>query len=148
MLTTSYHVNLAAISALNGFTTIENTFLKPLDSLRQLNEVVLTDFTSLIDEWKIKFNENACIYDPAIPTSTNDEDQSNHYLVYPNPFTNHIEIQHNTGNEFYELMNSSSQTVWNGLKIEEQNFSDLNAGIYFLRILNSNKLTTIKLAKI
>lgn len=148
MLTTSYHVNLAAISALNGFTTIENTLLKPLDSLRQLNEVLLTDFTSLIDEWKIKFNENACIYDPANATSTNDAYQSNHYEVYPNPFTNNIKIQHNTGNEFYELMNSSSQTVWNGLKIEEQNFSDLNAGIYFLRILNSNKLTTIKLAKI
>src|SRR6185436_18718555 len=59
MLTTSYHINLATISAQNGFANIENNTLKPLDSLRNLGEVVLTDFTSLIEEWKIKFNANA-----------------------------------------------------------------------------------------
>ena len=150
MLTISHHINLSEISAQNGFTNIENTILKPLDSLRKLNEVVLTDFTSLIDEWKTKFHENACIYDPAIPTSTNEYNSvnENKYLVYPNPITDHIHIQNTKGNEFLELMNVCQQNFWSGKNIEQEDFSNLIGGIYVLKVSCNNSIRTIKLVKI
>ncbi len=148
ILTTSYHVNLAAISAQNGFTTIENTLLKPLDSLRNFGEVVLTDFTSLIEEWKIKFNESACIYDPAIPTSTNDKNQIDQYQIYPNPFIDHLIIKNLNGDEYLELINASHQIIWRGIDLNQIDFSTLASGLHILRISNSNKSETRKLIKI
>jgi hypothetical protein len=148
MLTTSYHVNLASITAQNGLSSIENSLLKPLDSLRTIGDVVLTDFSSLIEEWKTIYHENACIYDPANPTSTKNEFPLNNYQVYPNPFAGNIQIQNVTGSEYYELYNASSRRIWTGLDIGQQEFSVLNPGIYFLKIRNGESIATIKLVKI
>ena len=97
---------------------LKAVLLKPLDSLRNLGEVVLTDFTSLIEEWKIKFNESACIYDPAIPTSTNDQNQIDQYQIYPNPFIDEeVQMLKTNGKERYELINPASQSLWKGWKL-------------------------------
>jgi hypothetical protein len=62
MLTASYHLTPAAISAPDGLAAIENDVLRPLASLRDNGQVVMTDFTTLIDTWKGQFNGRAFIH--------------------------------------------------------------------------------------
>lgn len=150
MLTTSYHINPSSILAQNGIATIETTILKPMDSLRALNEIVLTDFTNLISDWKSKYQSNACIYDPSIPTSSNEYSSTgkNEYELLPNPVTSYIHINHSKGNEFYEIMNSSMKMIWSGKQIEHVNLSYYPDGLYLLRITENNKSKPIKFIKI
>jgi len=62
MLTASYHLTPTAITAPNGLAAIENDVLRPLASLRDNGQVVLTDFTTLVNTWKGQFNGLACIH--------------------------------------------------------------------------------------
>jgi hypothetical protein len=151
ILTSSFHINLAAMTAQNGLITIETTILNPLDSLRQLGEVEITDFTSLIESWKTRFNSNACIYDPDAPVSTDDVSKNNfetEYTIYPNPISSKIHIGNTDGNESYELINCHAQKIWSGKNIEQEDLTQLNDGFYFLRITREDKIQTIKLLKI
>ena len=66
-------------------------------------------------------------------------------LVFPNPFTSKINIQNNIGTEVYLLVNTLGQSVFTGKNIEEQDFSHLVKGIYFLKIQNTSSV--IKLIK-
>ena len=66
---------------------------------------------------------------------------------FPNPFKNKIHISNTKGNELYELMNTSGQIIWSGKQIEQQDFSDLSQGIYFLKVNSQNSIKTIKLIK-
>jgi hypothetical protein len=67
--------------------------------------------------------------------------------VYPNPFTSSINIEGKFENEYYELLNSTGQIIWKGKKINNQDFSSLPGGLYFLRIYNGNSTQTTKLIK-
>jgi Secretion system C-terminal sorting domain len=67
--------------------------------------------------------------------------------VSPNPFTDKIQIQHSKGNENYELMNANGQLIWSGKNIGDQNFAELNTGVYFLRITGDTGVRTEKLVK-
>ena len=67
--------------------------------------------------------------------------------VFPNPFSTKISVLDATGNENYELINSTGQTVWNGKQIENQNFSSVSAGIYFLKVTSENSIQTTRLIK-
>jgi hypothetical protein len=62
MLTASYHLTPTAITAPGGLAAIENDVLRPLASLRDNGQVVLTDFTTLVKTWKGQFNGLACIH--------------------------------------------------------------------------------------
>lgn len=66
-------------------------------------------------------------------------------VVYPNPFTSKINIQAATGNETFELTNSLGQQIFLGKNIEEQDFSSLSKGVYFLKVVNTTSV--IKLIK-
>lgn len=59
--------------------------------------------------------------------------------VYPNPFTNKINIGNSIGDEEFVLTNSIGQNVYSGTNIQEQNLTYLQNGIYFLKITNSYK---------
>ena len=67
--------------------------------------------------------------------------------VFPNPFSSKISVLDATGNENYELINSTGQTVWNGMKIENQDFSSIAGGIYFLKVQSDNSIQTTRLIK-
>ncbi|MFZ9452439.1 MAG: T9SS type A sorting domain-containing protein, partial [Bacteroidia bacterium] len=63
--------------------------------------------------------------------------------AFPNPFSNKINLNNTTGNENFTLINYFGQVIWIGKKIEQQDFSYLTNGLYFLRIDNR----TTKLVK-
>jgi hypothetical protein len=62
MLTASYHLIPAEITAPGGLATIERDVLRPLASLRDSGRIVLTDFTALVSAWKGQFGALACIH--------------------------------------------------------------------------------------
>jgi len=66
-----------------------------------------------------------------------------HKTVYPNPFTNKINLKKMTGKEHFTLINYFGQIVWTGYNIEQKDFSELTCGLYFLKVNNR----TIKLVK-
>ena len=53
----------------------------------------------------------------------------------------------NFENEYYELLNSTGQIIWTGQQINNQDFSSMIDGLYFLRIYNGNSTQTTKLIK-
>jgi hypothetical protein len=63
--------------------------------------------------------------------------------LFPNPFSNKINLTNTTGKEIFTLINHIGQVIWTGKNIEQQDFSNLSNGLYFLRINNR----TIKLLK-
>jgi polyhydroxybutyrate depolymerase len=67
----------------------------------------------------------------------------NYSIVYPNPFSDKINLTNTTGNEYFTLINYFGQIVWSGKDIEMQDFSELTTGLYFLKVDNR----TIKLVK-
>ncbi|GAB4453550.1 MAG: hypothetical protein Fur0028_09030 [Bacteroidales bacterium] len=67
--------------------------------------------------------------------------------VFPNPFTSKIQLKNNSGMEDFILTNSLGKVIWTGKNIEQQDFSDLVSGIYFLKVFNQDGQQTIKLIK-
>lgn len=69
--------------------------------------------------------------------------------VYPNPFSTNLNFKNLQGDETMLLVNTLGQVIYNGKNIENQYFSHLHPGVYFLKI-NSEKtktLQTIRLIK-
>jgi hypothetical protein len=71
----------------------------------------------------------------------------NKIKLYPNPFNSSINISGAIGSEFYSLTNLFGQMIWSGNNIEQQDFSSLTSGIYFLTIAQDNDRQTFKLIK-
>lgn len=69
------------------------------------------------------------------------------YRVFPNPFQSKITIEGATGTEHHSLTNIYGQTVWSGRFIEQQEFSWLTNGVYFLTISEGDYRQMIKLIK-
>lgn len=70
-------------------------------------------------------------------------------ILVQNPFNGKILIHSIDADEDYELTNSMGEVIWKGKSIEEQNFSYLSAGLYFLKINPGQKTTRIyKLVKL
>jgi len=66
--------------------------------------------------------------------------------IATNPFSSFINIINSKGKENYELVNLTGAIVYSGSNIQLHDFSQLENGIYFLRIID-NSITTIKLIK-
>ncbi len=56
-------------------------------------------------------------------------------VVYPNPFRAHIFVDDTADASYFELTNPMGQVVFSGKNIEQQDFSNLAAGVYFLKIM-------------
>lgn len=69
------------------------------------------------------------------------------HRIYPNPFNNTIKMQDASGVETYSMTNVFGQTVWSDKNIEQQDFSHLTNGIYFLTIIKDHVWQTLKLIK-
>lgn len=76
------------------------------------------------------------------------ENNSKHNLrVYPNPFNTTIKIEGASGGEEYHLINVYGQTMWTGKNIDQEDFSFLQPGLYFLQVARQTVKKTIKLIK-
>jgi hypothetical protein len=81
-------------------------------------------------------------------TSVNDLiDGISKFKVFPNPFTNRINLLNSPGNEEFELVNLAGQSVWKGKEIEQRDFSGLRPGIFLLNIFDGDSRQTIKLIR-
>lgn len=71
----------------------------------------------------------------------------NKIKLYPNPFNSKINISGATGSAISTLTNMFGQIIWSGNNIEQQDFSYLTSGIYFLSVDYGNNKRTFKLIK-
>lgn len=74
---------------------------------------------------------------------------NNTAMNFPTVFSNSIKIlnTNGTGNEEYELTNSFGQLIWSGKNVEQQNFSGIANGWYFLNVRDQYVMQTFKLLK-
>ena len=68
-------------------------------------------------------------------------------IVLNNPFTQHIVVAHVVGDEQFVLLDATGRQLWNGLHIEQQDFSALRPGTYILRMEEGNSVRTFKVMK-
>lgn len=88
-----------------------------------------------------KINELEC----TIAKTSNDKNLK--YSIYPNPFKDFIYISSGNKINHYYLTNACAQLVYEGKQIQSQNFSQLPAGIYFLKTIENNQVKYHKLIK-
>jgi hypothetical protein len=67
--------------------------------------------------------------------------------VSPNPFTCMLNVHQAKGDETYEVVNAFGQTIWAGKNVQQQDFSDLTRGVYFLKIISANSIQIEKVFK-
>lgn len=69
------------------------------------------------------------------------------FSIYPNPFSSRIYLNNSTGLENYQFHNSVGQIIWAGKNIEQLDFSNLQNGLYFLKVSTETGTQTHKLIK-
>ena len=69
------------------------------------------------------------------------------YTCSPNPFQSKIKIQNAASDAYYELFDVLGNKIWKGYKIEEQDFSALTEGIYFVKCSSQQASETLKIVK-
>jgi len=62
------------------------------------------------------------------------EQFENELIVYPNPFSTHIIVKGSTIETEYSLLNIYGEIIWSGKNIENNDFSSLSEGVYFLKV--------------
>jgi len=63
------------------------------------------------------------------------------------PFTDRIGLRQPRGTEQYALLDATGRMIWTGQHIEEQDFSALRSGAYFLQVSLERTLRTFRLVK-
>ncbi len=131
----------------NGTQKFFNLTADPIENNNLLARILSTDeysnYNYLCNEMTILLGDNRFC---SIPSNTNEEKTSKFFLVHPNPFNSFITINPLHGNEVFYIYNSIGNLIFNGNKIANYNFSTLNKGIYFLKIIGE-KTEIIKLVK-
>ena len=79
--------------------------------------------------------------------SNNSFTSNNDFKIYPNPFKDFIRIENENQFLKFVLTNIEGKILFEGNKISDQNFDYLNAGIYFLKAVNSDTILNLKLIK-
>jgi hypothetical protein len=64
-----------------------------------------------------------------------------------NPFTDRIALRQPLGTEHYSLLDAMGRSVWSGQHIEQQEFSSLRSGAYFLRVMVGEEVRVLRLVK-
>lgn len=90
-----------------------------------------------ITTYDTKTNTNYVICVKGNPTTLaiNDVNLNSKTIIYPNPFSLKINIDHATGNEIFELYNERGQQIFTGKNIDKQDFSGVAKGNYLLKIV-------------
>lgn len=103
-----------------------------------------TDVPFLLNDsiWQ-RLNEVMCNTN-AISQNT---DLQNFAIPYPNPFSHKIQVANLPETAFVTLKNIYGETLFEGKNIENEEFSHLSAGIYFLTVKNNQHVQSFKLVK-
>ncbi len=95
-----------------------------------------------ITTYSIKTNTNYVLCVRGNPVlAINKFNNTSSIEVFQNPFHSNIKLKSLSGNENFELYSNLGQLIYKGKSIENQDFSALPNGIYFL--INSDKRTSI-----
>ncbi len=89
MLTSSYAIRPAVIQRADGLISIADSVVTPIVAWRDVNMIVPTDFTALVETWRTAFGSRGYIYDAeTLPTDANVFDRPAAVLepAFPNPF--------------------------------------------------------------
>lgn len=76
-----------------------------------------------------------------------DNSNLNPWMVYPNPFTQFIQVENGDGSEVFELYATTGQLIWKGKNIQNHDFSALVSGIYTLKISTESRTQTLRVTK-
>lgn len=68
LLTSSYHITPAMLTAADGLATIESTVIDPVLAMEGIGILVATDFTTLIQTWQDSFASRGYIHDADSPS--------------------------------------------------------------------------------
>lgn len=101
-----------------------------------------------ITTYDTKTNTNYVICVRGIPTSLSNHEvvkETNTLQVLPNPFTSKLRIVNSKGTEVYELCDEMGNQIYLGCYPDQQDFSNLQNGVYFLKIAETS--TVYKLVK-
>jgi CubicO group peptidase (beta-lactamase class C family) len=79
--------------------------------------------------------------------TTGIDENSEEIGVFPNPFTKSIQPLNTNSYAHYTLINVLGETVWAGKQIDNQDFSNIPSGFYFLKVKIQSKEHLIKLVK-
>ncbi len=100
-----------------------------------------------ITTYDLKVNSNHLLCVRNITTTTGAfELNRSQILVYPNPFSSKIRIKNSSGKETFEVIDGVGRVLYSGKSLEQQDFSSLQNGIYFLKIID-NTTSIIKIIK-
>ncbi len=123
------HIILSALAGLSG----NNAHNIVAVDVASANICTIPYFTPA---WNYMLINNNC-------TTTDVENISanNRVVIYPNPFTNEINVENAKGDEDFMLTNALGQTVYSGKNISAQDFSHLNNGVYFITITDFGQKT-------
>jgi len=139
-LTNAYSVNPTSFPIINSITASQRSFMLDQINLSVSDHQMYSDFNRAT----IRFLDSLC-------NTTANIDQldlsKKSVHAYPNPFFDKIQMQNISGLENYQLSNSLGQIIWIGKNIEQQDFSYLKNGIYFLKVLTQTGQQSIKLSK-
>ncbi len=165
ILTASFHILPISITTAGGLQAIEDTVIKPLVAMRNRGEIILTDFTSLISEWKKRYNSVGHIYDPTKTTNINETNKSIPdeillYQNYPNPFATSTAISYRLSAsgfvrlEVFDMLGRRVATLVDEEKDAGEYTSsfdirnslfDIHVGVYFYRLMVVKNVMTRKM---
>jgi hypothetical protein len=117
------------------------------------SDSLLTFYTEVVDSIApfTVFRTRKCNtgFGSGVTAGTNPENyQPNHgILVWPNPFSDHINLKGPMVNENCSLVNSVGEVIWSGKDISQHDFSGLKPGNYFLHVTSGNSVFCAKLLK-
>ncbi|MEI6408480.1 MAG: T9SS type A sorting domain-containing protein [Bacteroidota bacterium] len=83
---------------------------------------------------------------PAVTGTLEQETPGQGYRIFPNPFDSKIRFEPSIGQETAVLTDTFGKIIYAGNDIENQDFTNLSNGIYFLKIAG-NKPLTFKIVK-
>lgn len=87
------------------------------------------------------------MYCGAVTPVHENEPSDNNFMAYPNPFSNTLQLHHGMGPATYTLFNNLGQALYSGSDIDEQDFSGLPAGVYFLSVKSGDTAGVVKVIK-
>ena len=134
-------------NVLQDQVTYDASWANCADETGKTLELIATDLdNSLPESW-------SCTNTNGSPNATNDETLSNDDLlinglkIYPNPVVETLYISGNLTGFKVQIYNALGQEVLSLKDVSNIDVSNLNNGLYFIKIATKNKRTTLKFVK-
>ena len=86
--------------------------------------------------------------DQSVTLRSEDNPESYHYAIYPNPSSDQITLKTNNNSASGVIVDSNGKMKAKVVPNQEHNVSDLRPGLYFILIQSENELRTLKFIKI